>query len=105
MLKLYGYYRSSAAYRVRIALELKSLNWESVPVNLQFGEQKNPLVNTTRRDWFRYWSQAANFLLNPLPSLSTLRNCIPNLHCYHPVQRNEHGSAGWLTKLRWRCTP
>ena len=40
MLKLYGYYRSSAAYRVRIALELKSLNWESVPVNLQFGEQK-----------------------------------------------------------------
>ncbi|MEC9383612.1 MAG: maleylacetoacetate isomerase, partial [SAR324 cluster bacterium] len=29
MLKLYGYYRSSAAYRVRIALELKSLNWES----------------------------------------------------------------------------
>ena len=41
MLKLYGYYRSSAAYRVRIALELKSLNWESVPVNLRFGEQKN----------------------------------------------------------------
>ena len=41
MLKLYGYYRSSAAYRVRIALELKSLNWESVPVNMQFGEQKN----------------------------------------------------------------
>ena len=40
MLKLYGYYRSSAAYRVRIALELKSLNWESVPVNLLFGEQK-----------------------------------------------------------------
>ena len=40
MLKLYGYYRSSAAFRVRIALELKALNWESVPVNLRLGEQK-----------------------------------------------------------------
>ena len=40
MLKLYGYYRSSAAFRVRIALELKALNWESIPVNLRLGEQK-----------------------------------------------------------------
>ena len=39
MLKLHSYYRSSAAYRVRIALELKNLNWESIPVNLRLGEQ------------------------------------------------------------------
>ena len=39
MLKLHGYYRSSAAFRVRIALELKNLHWESVPVNLGSGEQ------------------------------------------------------------------
>ncbi len=39
MLKLHSYYRSSAAYRVRIALELKKLNWESIPVNLVLGEQ------------------------------------------------------------------
>ena len=39
MLKLHSYYLSSAAYRVRIALELKKLNWESIPVNLQLGEQ------------------------------------------------------------------
>lgn len=43
-LKLYTYWRSSAAYRVRIALHLKDLAFESVPVNLlreggeQFGE-------------------------------------------------------------------
>ena len=41
MLKLYGYFRSSAAFRVRISLELKSLSWESVPINLRIGEQKN----------------------------------------------------------------
>ena len=39
MLKLHGYYRSSAAFRVRIALELKNLHWESIPVNLGSDEQ------------------------------------------------------------------
>lgn len=33
-MKLYGYWRSSAAYRVRIALHLKALDFESVPVHL-----------------------------------------------------------------------
>lgn len=33
-MKLYTYYRSTAAYRVRIALALKSLAYESVPVHL-----------------------------------------------------------------------
>jgi maleylacetoacetate isomerase len=31
---LYGYWRSSAAYRVRIALELKGIAWESAAVHL-----------------------------------------------------------------------
>lgn len=34
MLTLHTYFRSSASYRVRIALELKSLTYESVPVHL-----------------------------------------------------------------------
>ncbi|MCQ4260844.1 maleylacetoacetate isomerase [Stutzerimonas stutzeri] len=33
-LKLYGYWRSSAAYRVRIALNLKGLAYEHLPVHL-----------------------------------------------------------------------
>jgi len=33
-MKLYGYWRSSAAYRVRIALNLKGLECESIPVHL-----------------------------------------------------------------------
>jgi maleylpyruvate isomerase len=39
MLKLYSYCRSSAAYRVRIALEIKGLEWQSIPVNLLKSEQ------------------------------------------------------------------
>lgn len=33
-LKLYGYWRSSATYRVRIALNLKELEYEYIPVHL-----------------------------------------------------------------------
>lgn len=43
-LRLYGYWRSSAAYRVRIGLNLKGLGYESVPVHLirDGGEQHHP---------------------------------------------------------------
>jgi maleylacetoacetate isomerase/maleylpyruvate isomerase len=33
-MRLYTYFRSSAAYRVRIALNLKGLDWEAVPIHL-----------------------------------------------------------------------
>ena len=36
-MKLYDYWRSSAAYRVRIALNLKGLDYRSVPVNIAPG--------------------------------------------------------------------
>ncbi len=40
MIRLHGYYRSSTSYRLRIALELKGLDFEYVPVNLLASEQK-----------------------------------------------------------------
>ncbi len=43
-MRLYTYFRSSAAYRVRIALNYKGLSYESVPVNLRgpVSEQRSP---------------------------------------------------------------
>jgi maleylacetoacetate isomerase len=44
MLKLYGYWRSTAAYRVRIALNLKQVAYENIAVHLvkEGGEQHQP---------------------------------------------------------------
>ena len=41
MIKLYSYWRSSAAYRVRLALNLKGLEYESVAVSLLPGESEH----------------------------------------------------------------
>jgi maleylpyruvate isomerase len=41
-MKLHGYFRSSAAYRVRIALNLKGLTAEHLPHHLRKGEQSEP---------------------------------------------------------------
>lgn len=43
-MKLYSYFRSSAAYRARIALELKNLSYDTIPVHLtkDGGRQKTP---------------------------------------------------------------
>jgi maleylpyruvate isomerase len=41
-MKLHGFFRSSAAYRVRIALNLKELTAEHVPHHLRKGEQFAP---------------------------------------------------------------
>ena len=40
-MKLFGYWRSSATYRVRIALALKGLDYDYAPINLLAGEQKS----------------------------------------------------------------
>jgi maleylacetoacetate isomerase len=46
-IKLYSYWRSSATYRVRIALNLKGLDYEIVPVSLAPGESEH------RKDEYR----------------------------------------------------
>lgn len=52
MMKLYSYFRSSASYRVRIALNLKGLPYEVVPVHLlkEGGEQLKPAYRQMNPD-------------------------------------------------------
>jgi maleylpyruvate isomerase len=41
-MKLHGYFRSSASYRVRIALNVKGLSADHLPHHLRKGEQRDP---------------------------------------------------------------
>ena len=38
-MKLYGFYRSSASYRIRIVLNIKGIDWENISVRLDKGDQ------------------------------------------------------------------
>lgn len=51
-MKLYSYFRSSAAYRVRIALNLKGMPYDIVPVHLlkHGGEQLSQMYRTLNSD-------------------------------------------------------
>jgi maleylacetoacetate isomerase len=40
--RLFDYFRSSAAYRVRIALNLKGVEWDGIPIDLRVGAQSSP---------------------------------------------------------------
>ena len=45
-MKVHGYFRSSAAYRVRIALNLKNIECDTALVNLQAGDQSSSEYRT-----------------------------------------------------------
>ncbi len=51
-MKLYNYFRSSASFRVRIALALKQLPFDYVPVHLLKGEHKKPEFAALSADTF-----------------------------------------------------
>ncbi len=52
MMKLYNFFRSSASYRVRIALALKGLPYEYIPVHLLRGDHKQPSYAEVSADQF-----------------------------------------------------
>jgi glutathione S-transferase len=54
-MKLFGFFRSSAAFRVRIALNLKGLAYEDAFIHLRRGDQRNARIiwRSTRKGWCR----------------------------------------------------
>ena len=79
-MKLHGYFRSSASYRVRIALNLKGLSAEQLSYHLRKGEQRAPdylainpqgLVPTLQGDGgavSRNRSRSSSGWMKPIPS-------------------------------------
>lgn len=48
-MKLYSYFRSSASYRVRIALALKGLSFDTIPIHLAKGKHNDPAFTRVNR--------------------------------------------------------
>ena len=107
-MKLYSYYRSTAAYRVRIALNLKGLDYDYVAIDLLQGEHKaapyiarNPqgLVPAVESDCGDLIAQSLAILewleeVHPSPPLlpstplerATVRSIAANIACdVHPL--------------------
>lgn len=77
MITLYTYFRSSAAYRVRIGLHLKGMEFKSVAVNLLEGEQaaaeyrkRNPMGAVPMLDHDGYKLTQSLAILNYIDNLS-----------------------------------
>jgi maleylpyruvate isomerase len=49
-MKLYSYFRSSASYRVRIALNLKAIPYDTIPIHLRRGDQLAPAYRSINPD-------------------------------------------------------
>ena len=78
-IKLFGYWRSQAAYRVRIALALKGLEWEETSVDLLAGEQFSGELAEHNPQ------HAVPLLLDGGPSLSQSLAIIEYLEETHPL--------------------
>lgn len=80
MMQLYGYFRSSASYRVRIALNLKGLTVEHIPVNLLQSEQQTAeyaAINPQRLVPALVTEEGA-LLTQSLAIMEYLEECYPN---------------------------
>ena len=79
-MKIYGYFRSSAAYRVRIAMNLKGSSAESTSLHLVKGQQRAPRLSlaSIRRAWCPRWSPTrASVLTQSLAIIEWLEETRP----------------------------
>ena len=83
MIQLFNYFRSSASFRVRIALHLKGLSFEETQINLLNGEQSS----------FEYQS------INPQALVPTIK---VNELSYHPMHHLIHRESLQPVKKQWK---
>lgn len=76
---IYSYFRSSASYRVRIALNLKGIPYTVIPVNLRLGEHKKSFFRTMNPQGFVPLLADANlFISQSLTILEYLEKKYPS---------------------------
>ena len=97
-LRLHGYFRSSAAYRVRIALNLKGLDYARLPVHLlrNGGEQHSPAYAALNPEELVPTLQDGDTLLTQ--SLAILEY-LEERHPATPLLPASPGDRGWVRAI------
>ena len=94
MYQLYGYWRSQAAYRVRIALSLKGRDWNEELVDLLKGEQfAGPVAQHNPHHTVPVLIEGTRVLTQSLAISSTWKRSIRTRRCCPAILSCGPGSA------------
>ena len=101
-MKLYTFFRSSASYRVRIALNLKALNCEQVPIHLRRGggEQFSATYKAINpQALVPALEDAGRILTQSLAIMEYLEERYPKPPLRQPIRRIARWCAAWRSSL------
>ncbi len=99
-MKLYSYFRSSASFRVRIALALKGLEFETIPINLRSGEQTSDHYRSINPQGFvPALEDDGQMLMQSLAIIEYLDEAYPDTPLLLPTDIKERATVRALVQL------
>src|SRR3546814_15376799 len=84
---LYGYWRSTAAYRVRIALGLKALPHDAISISLRTGEQSADAYKAINPQGFVPFLVDGNTMLGQSLAIIEYLDEVYRIRCWVPANR------------------
>jgi fumarylacetoacetase len=104
--KLYGYWKSSATWRVRIALQAKGVSYEVIPVNLKEGEQKalpylkkNPMAQVPVLEYTDAVKNKTVYLSQSIAIVEFLEDAFPNRPALLPIDAEDRAVAREMVEV------
>jgi fumarylacetoacetase len=105
-IKLYGYWKSSSTWRVRIALQAKSISYENIPVDLKQGAQnaqshkeKNPMAQVPVLEYTDTVTQTTVHLAQSIAIVEFLEEAFPKRPALLPEDPVNRAKAREMVEL------